>query len=63
VKAVPRHTLTREAGIHVMGLGKTAPTEPADTHAALAEGLQNDTLRTVITCQFKHAEDSLSPSP
>ena len=56
VEIDPRETMIREADIRGMVLFNTPPAEFKQIHAALIEGLKNDSLRPVIAREFTLAE-------
>jgi len=56
VEIDPRDTMQRDADIRGMALPNTPPTEMASIHAALVAGLENGTLRPVITKEFPLAD-------
>jgi NADPH:quinone reductase len=56
VEIDPRDTMQRDADIRGMALPNTPPTDMASIHAALAAGLENGTLRPVISKEFPLAD-------
>jgi NADPH2:quinone reductase len=56
VEIDPRDTMQRDADIRGMILPNTPPAEMASIHAALVAGLENGTLRPVISKEFPLAE-------
>jgi NADPH2:quinone reductase len=56
VEINPRDTMQRDADIRGIILPNTPPTEMASIHAALVAGLENGTLRPVISREFPLAE-------
>ena len=56
VEIDPRDTMQRDADIRGMILPNTPPAEMAGIHAALIAGLENGTLRPVISKEFPLAE-------
>jgi NADPH2:quinone reductase len=56
VEIDPRDTMQRDADIRGMALPNTPPTDMASIHAALVAGLENGTLRPVISKEFPLAD-------
>ena len=56
VEIDPRDTMQRDADIRGMALPNTPPADMASIHAALVAGLENGTLRPVISKEFPLAE-------
>jgi NADPH2:quinone reductase len=56
VEIDPRDTMQRDADIRGMALPNTPPADMASIHAALAAGLENGTLRPVISKEFPLAD-------
>jgi NADPH2:quinone reductase len=56
VEIDPRDTMQRDVDLRGMVLPNTPPAEMASIHAALVAGLENRTLRPVISKEFPLAE-------
>lgn len=56
IEITPRDLMARDADIRAMMLFNASPDELREIHAALGAGLENDTLRPVVGCEFPLAK-------